>query len=171
MICVSSAPVSVIKTHDAPARSWLNSGEAVAGISGLWTVRFCAGRFSPASSIHRVIVQKEVSGRDRPGGENSNHPAVEISQDAAGQRSYIPGVGYIQVLAVDEVALAALTDADAQPDGFATADALRSEIESLYRDALAAGSLAFRIRFRVLDPREQAAAVADRESRRSQVSE
>jgi hypothetical protein len=89
----------------------------------------------------------------------------------AGQRSYIPGVGYIRVLAVDEVALAALTDADAQPDGFATAEALRSEIESLYRDALAAGGLAFRIRFRVLDPREQAAAVADRESRRSQVSE
>ena len=89
----------------------------------------------------------------------------------AGQRSYIPGVGYIQVLAVDEVALAELTDADAQLDGFVTADALRSEIQSLYSDALAAGSHAFRIRFRVLDPREQAAAVAERESRRSTASD
>jgi hypothetical protein len=83
------------------------------------------------------------------------------------QRSYIPGVGYISILSVDEVALPELTDADAQLDGFATADELRSEIQSLYGDALAAGSLAFRVRFRVLDAREQAAAVAERESRRS----
>lgn len=89
----------------------------------------------------------------------------------SGQRSYIPGIGYIQVLAVDEVTLADLTDEDAQLDGFDTADALRLEIESLYGDALAAGSLTFRIRFRVLDPREQAAAVAERESRRSTASE
>ncbi|HEY1785762.1 MAG TPA: ASCH domain-containing protein [Pirellulales bacterium] len=85
----------------------------------------------------------------------------------AGQRSYIPGVGYIAILSVDEVALADLNDADAQLDGFETADALRSEIQTLYGDALAAGNLTFRVRFRVLDPREQAAAVAERESRRS----
>ena len=89
----------------------------------------------------------------------------------SGQRSYIPGIGYITVLAVEEVALADLTDADAELDGFATGDALRSEIQSLYGDALAAGSLAFRVRFRVLDPREQAAAVAERESRRSETSD
>jgi hypothetical protein len=89
----------------------------------------------------------------------------------AGQRSYIPGVGYIQILAVDEVALVDLTDADAQPDGFGTADALRSEIQALYSEALAAGSLAFRIQFRVLDPREQAAAVAEREAKRSPSSQ
>ena len=85
----------------------------------------------------------------------------------AGQRSYIPGVGYIEVLEVDEVGLDELTDADAQPDGFPTADALRAEIGQLYGEALAAGSRAFRIVFRVLDAREQAAAVAERESRRS----
>ncbi|HEX4143885.1 MAG TPA: ASCH domain-containing protein [Pirellulales bacterium] len=83
----------------------------------------------------------------------------------AGQRSYIPGVGYISILTVDEVALPELTDA--QLDGFATADELRAEIQALYADALAAGSQAFRVRFRVLDPREQAAAVVERESRRS----
>jgi hypothetical protein len=89
----------------------------------------------------------------------------------AGQRSYIPGIGYIEVLAVDEVALADLTDADAQLDGFSTADALRSELDTLYGVALASGSQTFRIRFRVLDPREQAAAVAERESRRSTAAE
>jgi len=85
----------------------------------------------------------------------------------AGQRSYIPGVGYIEVEHVDEVALDDLTDADAQPDGFPTADALRAELQSLYGETLATGGRAFRVVFRVLDPRQQAAAVADREARRS----
>jgi hypothetical protein len=68
----------------------------------------------------------------------------------AGQRSYIPGAGYIRVTAVDEVRLDQLTDADAQPDGFTTADALRAEITGLYPDQLAAGHRAFRIRFELM---------------------
>ena len=65
----------------------------------------------------------------------------------AGQRSYIPGVGHIRLTAVDEVRLEDLTDADAQPDGFATADALRAEIAALYPQQLAAGHQAYRIVF------------------------
>ncbi len=70
----------------------------------------------------------------------------------AGQRSYIPGVGYIAIDAVDEVRLADLADDDARPDGFDTADALRAELESLYPEQLAAGYRAYRIRFRPIDP-------------------
>lgn len=69
-----------------------------------------------------------------------------------GQRSYIPGAGYIHVEAVDEVALSALTDDDARLDGFDSAAALRQEIEQLYPKQLAAGHSAFRIRFSVLPP-------------------
>jgi hypothetical protein len=65
----------------------------------------------------------------------------------AGQRSYIPGAGHIRVVAVDEVELVQLTDADALPDGFETADALRAEIAQLYPQQLAAGYRAYRIRF------------------------
>jgi hypothetical protein len=67
-----------------------------------------------------------------------------------GQRSYIPGAGYIQVADVDEVELASLTDEDARLDGFDSAVALRREIEQLYPKELAAGHRAFRIRFTVL---------------------
>lgn len=70
----------------------------------------------------------------------------------ANQRSYIPGVGYIRILAVDEVCLESLTDADAVPDGFATADALRAEIATLYAAQLQAGMKAYRIRFALLPP-------------------
>jgi len=73
-------------------------------------------------------------------------------QMRAGQRSYIPGAGYVQVDAVDEVQLADLTDADAVPDGFPTADALRHELDSIYGDKLAAGYKAFRIVFHVTEP-------------------
>ncbi len=73
----------------------------------------------------------------------------------AGQRSYIPGAGYIRVTAVEEVELAALTDADARPDGFETADALRAEIAALYAEQLDAGHQAYRIVFHLLPPEEQ----------------
>lgn len=67
----------------------------------------------------------------------------------AGQRSYIPGIGYIQVTGVDEVELPQLTDADAVPDGFETADELRAEIARLYPHQLAAGYRAYRIVFQL----------------------
>ena len=67
----------------------------------------------------------------------------------AGQRSYIPGAGYIDVLAVDTIALDDLTDDDARPDGFASALELRRELAALYADELAAGYQAYRVRFRL----------------------
>ena len=69
-----------------------------------------------------------------------------------GQRSYIPGAGYITIDRVEQVEIADLTDADAVPDGFATADSLRHELKSIYGDKLAAGHKAFRVVFRVTEP-------------------
>jgi hypothetical protein len=65
----------------------------------------------------------------------------------AGQRSYIPGVGAIRVTLVEEVELERLSDADARPDGFASADQLRGEIARIYPRQLAAGYRAYRIVF------------------------
>ena len=65
----------------------------------------------------------------------------------AGQRSYIPGIGHIRIEAVDEVQLDALTDEDARPDGFETADQLREEIARLYPQQLADGHQAYRVVF------------------------
>ena len=65
----------------------------------------------------------------------------------AGQRSYIPGIGYIRVTAVEEVELDGLTDADARPDGFESADLLRAEIARLYPSPSVAGYRAYRIAF------------------------
>ena len=70
----------------------------------------------------------------------------------SGQRSYIPGAGYIAIDRVEPVQLAELTDADAVPDGFPTADSLRHELSAIYGDKLAAGYQAFRIVFRVTEP-------------------
>ena len=69
----------------------------------------------------------------------------------SGQRSYIPGAGYVRIDVVEQVELDRLTDADAIPDGFATADALRTELDSLYGDKIAAGYQAFRVVFHLLD--------------------
>jgi hypothetical protein len=73
----------------------------------------------------------------------------------AGQRSYIPGAGHIRILAVDEVELARLSDADARPDGFETIEELRAEINRLYAKQLAAGYRAYRIRFQLCPKGEE----------------
>jgi hypothetical protein len=65
----------------------------------------------------------------------------------SGQRSYIPGVGPIRITAVEPVELDQLTDADAIPDGFPSAVALRNELRTIYGAKLAAGHKAFRIAF------------------------
>lgn len=69
----------------------------------------------------------------------------------AGQRSYTPGIGPIRIKAVEQVAVEALTDADARPDGFADADSLRAELQDIYGDKLAAGYQAYRVTFEVAE--------------------
>lgn len=65
----------------------------------------------------------------------------------AGQRSYIPGVGYIRILQVEQVAVDELTDADAIPDGFPDAASLQAELQAIYGEKLSAGYKAFRVVF------------------------
>jgi hypothetical protein len=72
---------------------------------------------------------------------------------AGGQRSYIPGIGYIRIKSVEQVDLHDLTDDDARPDGFPTADALRAEIQAIYSQYPDRGQKAYRIKF-VLAPDE-----------------
>lgn len=65
----------------------------------------------------------------------------------AGQRSYIPGFGPVRITAVEPIELDRLTDADARPDGFETADELREELRRLYDEAALAERGAFRVVF------------------------
>jgi hypothetical protein len=72
-------------------------------------------------------------------------------QMRVGQRSYIPGVGPIRVTAVEPVELGAITDADAVPDGFASAAALVAELRTIYAEKLADGHSAYRVVFERAD--------------------
>jgi hypothetical protein len=65
----------------------------------------------------------------------------------AGQRSYIPSVGSIRVTALEQVDLDGLTDADAVPDGFATALALPTELRTIYGKQISSGHQAYRVVF------------------------
>ena len=72
-----------------------------------------------------------------------------------GQRSYIPGAGYIMIDSVDLICLEELTDTDARLDGFPDAAALQAEIQTLYEEELFQGFQAFRVRFTRLPEEEQ----------------
>jgi hypothetical protein len=67
----------------------------------------------------------------------------------AGQRSYIPGVGYIRVEAVESIRLRELTQDDAVADGFSSVASLRAELRRIYPNPRRTGRSAFRVRFRL----------------------
>ena len=83
-----------------------------------------------------------------------------------GQRSYIAGVGYIRIESVERVELDELTDDDANLDGFATADALREEIRSLYDADILAQRKLYIVRFTVYPPSMQQAITEEKNKKR-----
>ena len=73
----------------------------------------------------------------------------------SGQRSYIPGVGYIRIGVVEQIELQDLTDEDAKLDGFDSACLLKSELDQLYSKQITEGHQVYRVVFQVLPPDEQ----------------
>lgn len=102
-----------------------------------------------------LLFKKKFLPAIREGSKTQTIRLWKFRRMRAGQRSYIPGAGYIRVESVDPVALDALSDEDARPDGFETADQLRDELAQLYPQQLADGYQAYRIVFRLLPPEEQ----------------
>ena len=85
-----------------------------------------------------------------------------------GQRSYVPGVGYIAITSVEPVELSQLTDADALLDGFPTAETLRTEIHTLYEADARENLTPYRIRFSVYPPQEQQKIAEERQIQKEQ---
>jgi len=86
----------------------------------------------------------------------------------AGQRSYITGIGYVRIDSVEPIELAQLTDADAIPDGFPTADALRAELYALYGVDALARLKAYIVRFSVYPPSEQKKILEEKNKKNAQ---
>lgn len=94
-----------------------------------------------------LLLKKKFLAAIRSGEKTQTIRLWKFRHMRAGQRSYIPGVGPIQVTAVEPVEIDALTDADAIPDGFPSAEALQHELRTIYGDKLAGGHKTFRIVF------------------------
>jgi len=88
-----------------------------------------------------------------------------------GQRSYIPGAGYIVIDSVDAVDLETLTHDDAVRDGFDSVESLQVEIEKLYPQASTDGHRPYRIRFTLLPPEEQEKARQAKEAKKQRQKE
>ena len=105
-----------------------------------------------------LLFKKKFLDAIREGRKTQTVRLWKVCRFRAPQRSYIPGVGYIQITAIDRVRLEELTDDDALLDGFASAADLLREINSLYAQQLAEGCQAYRIRFRRMTDDETAEA-------------
>jgi len=86
----------------------------------------------------------------------------------SGQRSYVPGIGYIAIVSVEPVELTHLTDDDAVLDGFPSVELLRDEIRTLYTAEIQANLIPFRVRFSVYSPREQQEMTEERQRQKQQ---
>ena len=84
----------------------------------------------------------------------------------AGQRSFIPGIGYVLITSVKPIELDELTDADAIPDGFPSADALRAELCTLYGADALAKRTPYIIRFSVYPSNEQQTIMEEQRKKR-----
>ena len=113
-----------------------------------------------------LLFKKKYLEAIRSGDKTQTIRLWEHCRMRSGQRSYIPGVGYIRVTIVEPVKLRDLTDEDAIVDGFSSARALRRELRELYAAELAAGFQAYRVCFEVLPPAEQEIAREERRRRR-----
>jgi hypothetical protein len=102
-----------------------------------------------------LLFKKEFLDAIRAGRKTQTIRLWPVCRLRAGQRSYIPGVGYIRITAVDAIQLDDLTEPDAALDGFASLAELRAELDSLYAAQLRDGSKLYRVRFQVLPPEEQ----------------
>jgi len=120
----------------------------------LFQKRFQAARDRPDWSS-MLLFKKKFLEAIRRGQKTQTIRLWKYRRMKPGQRSYIPGAGYIRITAVDEVQLDDLTDDDARPDGFESAQALREEITRLYRKQLAEGHRSYRVIFHLLPPGEQ----------------
>lgn len=112
-----------------------------------------------------LLFKKKFLDQIRNGTKTQTIRLLEHCRFRSGQRSYIPGAGYIQIDLVEQVSLDDLTDADAAPDGFETADLLRKEIKSLYCEKLQNGCSAYKIVFHLFPPEEQERMIEERKGK------
>jgi hypothetical protein len=96
---------------------------------------------------HMLLFKKKFLDAIRSGEKTQSIRLWKHRMMRAGQKSYIPGVGRIDILHVEEVAVDELTDADAMPDGFPSAASLQEELRTIYGEKLSAGYKAFRVVF------------------------
>jgi len=118
-----------------------------------------------------LLFKKKFLEQIRQGEKTQTIRLWKHRQMKPGQRSYIPGVGYISIDSVEPVELAQLTDADAKPDGFPTAELLRNEIRALYTADTLKNLIPFRICFSVYPPREQKRIAKERQKEKQKQKE
>ena len=115
-----------------------------------------------------LLFKKKFLPAIRSGEKTQTIRLWNVCRMKAGQRSYIPGAGYIRVISVEPVELPSLSDDDARPDGFATADALRQRVgDALCRANWPPAIAPIAFASCCLSSDEQAAAVAAQQGRQS----
>ncbi len=109
------------------------------------------GRNSSSKRAAMLLFKKKYLAAIRAGTKTQTIRLWPYRRMRSGQRSYIPGVGYIRVESVEEIQLDDLTEADAVADGFDSLADLLVELQSLYVEEIEQEYKVFRLRFTLLE--------------------
>jgi hypothetical protein len=101
-------------------------------------------------AVAMLLFKKKFLPAIRAGTKTQTVRLWNVLRYRAGQRSYIPGAGYIRIETIERVTLDELTEQDAQLDGFDNRAAMLAELQTMYADELAGGHQAYRVTFRLL---------------------
>lgn len=97
-----------------------------------------------------LLFKKKFLPAIRSGEKTQSIRLWKVCRYRTGQRSYIPGAGYIRITSVEPIALDDLTDLDAVRDGFVNRSALLDEVARIYADEPADSAQAYRVTFCLL---------------------
>jgi hypothetical protein len=96
-----------------------------------------------------LLFKKEFAPAIRSGAKATTLRRWARPRVIIGRRAFAPGIGWLMVEAVDLVDLKALTEQDANSDGFASKAVMVRKLISLYPAESDDGKLWYRVQFRV----------------------
>ena len=102
-----------------------------------------------------LLFKKQFLEAIRSGAKTQTIRLAKVMRFRTGQRSYIPGAGYIHIDSVEPVSLCELTETDALRDGFANLAELRAALAAIYPSEAESAARPWRIQFHLLPAEEQ----------------
>ena len=126
-----------------------------------WIGRGGGGRYNRVSGMSQLFFKKYLQDAIRANRKKTTIRRWSRPMLQVGKRAFSPGLGWLAIESVDVVQLDDLGDADAQEDGFVTAQEIKRLLHELYPCHATDQKRWFRIRFHLHEVKSSSKSSAD----------